>query len=230
MSWCPVCKCEYKDGIEKCADCNVDLVDSLDQVQEDEIHEMHLNVMTGLLEEESEKETDSEEEKKEMDSAKKTGMYRDNAELSNDNKSSAYVLLGVGIVGAIFLVLVVTDIIPLYHTVTSKIMTSSLMGSLFVVFILMGFISLKNAKKYNELAIKESDLSKEIMQYCHQKLTASSIDEALMDEEFDVLEEEEKYFKRMDYIQGIIEKQFMNLDSEYVEHLCDKVYTKLYEE
>lgn len=225
MSWCPVCKCEYRSGIKKCVDCKVDLVDSLDEVQEEVVQEMHLNVMTGWLEED-----DSEEETKEDTSSKKIGMYKDNIELSNDNKSSAYVLLGVGIVGVIFLILVVTDVIPIYHTMTSKVMTSSLMGSLFAVFIVMGVISLKNAKKFSELAIKESDLSKEIIQYCHQKLSAKVVDEALMDEEFMNSVEEEKYFKRMDYIGKIIKKQFMNLDEEYVEYLCDRVYSELYEE
>ena len=31
MAWCPVCKCEYKKGITKCAECKVDLVDSLEE-------------------------------------------------------------------------------------------------------------------------------------------------------------------------------------------------------
>lgn len=30
MPWCPNCKCEYRKGITLCADCNVELVDSLE--------------------------------------------------------------------------------------------------------------------------------------------------------------------------------------------------------
>jgi len=30
MSWCPKCKCEYRKGITICADCKVELVESLD--------------------------------------------------------------------------------------------------------------------------------------------------------------------------------------------------------
>lgn len=29
MPWCPVCKSEYRDGFYKCADCGVELIDSL---------------------------------------------------------------------------------------------------------------------------------------------------------------------------------------------------------
>lgn len=32
MPWCPVCKNEYKEGYTVCADCNVPLLDSLDEV------------------------------------------------------------------------------------------------------------------------------------------------------------------------------------------------------
>lgn len=31
MPWCPVCKNEYKEGISRCADCNVDLVEELEK-------------------------------------------------------------------------------------------------------------------------------------------------------------------------------------------------------
>ena len=31
MPWCPVCKNEYVKGIAKCADCDVDLVESLEE-------------------------------------------------------------------------------------------------------------------------------------------------------------------------------------------------------
>lgn len=31
MPWCPVCKNEYKEGILRCADCNVDLVEELSE-------------------------------------------------------------------------------------------------------------------------------------------------------------------------------------------------------
>ncbi len=31
MPWCPVCKNEYREGIARCADCNVALIESLDE-------------------------------------------------------------------------------------------------------------------------------------------------------------------------------------------------------
>ena len=34
MPWCPNCKTEYQEGIEKCADCGSDLVDELPDEEE----------------------------------------------------------------------------------------------------------------------------------------------------------------------------------------------------
>lgn len=34
MPWCPKCKCEYEEGVKLCADCKIELVDSLDDIVE----------------------------------------------------------------------------------------------------------------------------------------------------------------------------------------------------
>lgn len=48
MPWCPKCKCEYRKGITICADCNVELVESLDAAKDD------LNVLLLTAEKENE--------------------------------------------------------------------------------------------------------------------------------------------------------------------------------
>lgn len=236
MAWCPVCKCEYKEGIEKCADCKVDLVAALDDVSSSEEEEM-LSAMEEMAKEMAEElaneeadEEASEEAHIEMPKMKVAKVYQDSAELSSENKSSAYILLSVGIIGIVVLVLICLDVIPIYKGVTSKIITTSVMGTLFVVFVVMGIVSLKNAKKFQQKAAEEGDLSKEIMTYCLENLSAKNIDESLVDEQWDDTQDEVKYFKRIEYIKMMITKQFMNLEEEYVDFICDEVYTKLYEE
>ena len=34
MAWCPKCKCEYVEGVTKCADCGIDLVEQLEEKKE----------------------------------------------------------------------------------------------------------------------------------------------------------------------------------------------------
>ncbi len=236
MAWCPVCKCEYKAGITKCAECKVDLVDSLENEQEDTIFlqsedENDAECMDSLTENENIHFIDREAQMAAVKIAKKiTSGYRNSEEMSNENKSSAYILLPVGTLGIITLVLIWLDIIPLYSSVTSKIIVSTVMGALFIVFVVMGILSLKNAKKFKEKASKEGDLSKEILNYFSENMSADELDKKIADSEWETLSEEERYFKRIDCIRECITKQFMNLEENYVDYMCDEVYNKFYEE
>ena len=239
MAWCPVCKCEYKKGITVCAECKVELVDSLNEKSDEtmfaensadaedtecfgaEVLNENLNIhfidrgtqMTAV-----------------RIAKKQDSVYRNSQELSNENKSSAYILLPVGILGIVALVLIWLDVIPLYSSLTSKVITSVVMGTLFIVFVVMGILSLKNAKKFDEIASKESDLSKKIFDYFSENFNQDILDEKIKDSQWEMLSSEEKYFKRIDCIKECITKQFMNLEENYVDFMCDEIYTKIYEE
>ena len=136
----------------------------------------------------------------------------------------------MGGLGLIALILIWFDVIPLYSGLTSKIITSVVMGSLFVVFLVMGVLSLKNAKKLDIEAAKEGDLSKEILNYFCQNLSAELVDEKITDNQWSELPEEERYFKRIECIKELMIKQFMNLEDNYIDFMCDEIYTKFYEE
>ncbi len=242
MAWCPVCKCEYKKGITKCAECKVDLVDSLEKKGYEPIFEQEDKDTYDSL---GFKEVTENKNVHFIDreaniagvkmalatkAKKDTSVYRSSKELAAENKSSAYILLPVGILGIVAIILIWFDVIPLYSGITSKIITSTVMGALFLVFIVMGIMSLKNAKKLDEEATKEGDLSKEIMKYFSENLSAKIVDEKIMDSQWNEIQEEEKYFKRLECIKECITSQFMNLEENYVDFMCDEIYTKFYEE
>lgn len=236
MAWCPVCKCEYKEGILKCAECKVDLVDSLEEkkeeapIFEEELSEEIISELAKELNEDEKIHITEEEEVPNVRNVKQTGVYRNSKELSIDNKSSAYILLPIGLVGIVLLFLVWIDVIPLYTKIISKLITTVLMGSTFVVFIVMGYISLKKGIEYDKKAVKEGDLTKEILKYFENNFTAEAIDENVGVSQLSELEDEEKYFKRVDCIKELITKQFMNLEDNYIEYMSDEIYTMLYEE
>lgn len=229
MAWCPVCKCEYKEGIEKCADCKVKLVESLECIPVSEEDKLQM-----LVEEETMTVAETmamAEEISTVHVAKKTGVYRKSDELSSENKSSAYILLSIGILGIIALVLICLNIIPLYTGIVSKITSSIILGTLFVVFIVMGIISLKSAKVLSKKAAAEGDLTIEIIDYMSKNYSKVSIDETLSDEvDWNENSEEVKYFKRIEYIKHLITNKFMNLEEDYVDYVCDEIYTDFYEE
>ena len=242
MAFCPVCKCEYKDGIEKCADCKVLLVESLETVYEpivepdldkESVEELLKIVPEDVFKNKNLNFIDREDDivpVKVSKASKKGGVYRNNKELFLENKSSAYMLLTVGIIGIIVLALICTDVIKIYFSLTSKIISGAVMGSLFVTFLVMGIITLKNAKKYGEKAKEEGDLTTKILDYCADNLTPMTVDRACKDEEWDALPEEMKYFKRIDFIKDFITGHFLNLEEDYVSFLADEMYTTFYDD
>ena len=147
MPVCPKCKNEYREGFTVCAECKCDLVDSLEAVQE-EMAEQNaagavenvdskalLEAYINKLEEIEKEENSSEEEECPKKEVYKPGVYRNSAEQAEDNKSSAWTLLSVGIVGIIVLVLIMLEIIPVYLYGISKYMTYGVMFALFILFI-----------------------------------------------------------------------------------------------
>ena len=159
----------------------------------------------------------------------KMKAYESVAAKAEDNRSSAYTLLFVGGIGMIVLILLATGIIPIPLNFQSMIMTYIVMGILFFVFIIMGVISLKTSKVLTKRAEKESNLAKEIKEWCSKNISSEEIDKEVFLEE-EELTDELKYFKRTEKLKEMIHKQFMNLDEEFVEHLIDDNYDSIFEE
>ena len=117
--------------------------------------------------------------------------YVNNAEKAENNRSSAYTLLIVGRAGFILVVLSFLDVISIRGL--NKYMISGVMGALFLLFIIMGCVSLRSARVFEKKAGSENNLTNEIKKWCMTNLSAEDIDQAL---HFDQEEEEAKYFAR----------------------------------
>ncbi|MDD3367809.1 MAG: hypothetical protein PHP50_02810 [Lachnospiraceae bacterium] len=158
--------------------------------------------------------------------AEKTTVYYNNAEKAEENKSSAVTLLGVGSVGIVILILLWLGVIPIQLNVTSKYMITGVMGVLFLLFIIMGAVSLRNFKIFAQKAKSDSGIAEQIKEWCSSNLNAADVDADLFD---DTEEEEAKYFKRNAKMKQLISEKFMNLDEGFLEQLVDEIYEEIFE-
>lgn len=154
--------------------------------------------------------------------------YMNNQEKAEENRSSAYTLLFVGGLGFILVVLFFFDLLPIHRLAGNKYMISGVMGSLFLLFFIMGVVSMCNAKIFARSADKENGLTLQIKKWCLQNITKEQID---MDLSFtEDTSEELKYFSRFDKVKAAIKSQFMNLDEAYLDRLIDEIYSEIFEE
>lgn len=159
---------------------------------------------------------------------KKTTIYKNYAEKAEDNKSSAYTLLGVGGIGLILDILVMGGVISLPFEDGSRYMITGVMGVMFVLFFIIGIISYKNAKKYRLKALAENDLTEEIRKWCRDNMNAVQIDLELFADRADKIPSEQKYFKRHDKMVRMIGENFLNLEAGYLERFIDDYYTVIF--
>lgn len=232
MAWCPNCKCEYVEGIKVCADCGCELVD-FETIEEDGRSEQEIDVdmavamMQAMKEEGLEIPVDEEAfSYDEEEPVKFYKPYVNNDEKAEDNKASAYTLLLVGGVGLVFILLMFFEVLPIRLTLSSKYMICGVMGVMFILFIVMGMVSLRNSKILKKKARKENNLTREIKRWCLEAFGKEEVDEILG---VHALPEELKYFQRFDYMKKTIKNQFMNLDEAYLDRLIEEIYPEIFE-
>lgn len=156
------------------------------------------------------------------------GFYQNYEEKAADNKSSAYTLLVVGIIGVAVVLLCFFDVIKLPIGASSKGIILGVLGAMFLFFVAMGVVSMKNAGKYAKKAESEKELTKELEKWFVEYVTAEKIDDGLFSEEEEELSDEQKYFKRFDRMKELLSERFINLNEGYVDRFLDKHYQDIF--
>lgn len=154
-------------------------------------------------------------------------LYENSADRAAENKSSAYMLLIVGGLGLVVVALGIAGVLPFRLTGTMKYMTYGIMSALFILFIIMGVISMKSYHIFAKKAESENSLRSTIEKWCMENIKSSDFEGEISAAE---VSEEEKYFKRASWMKEKISKQFLNLDEAFLENFVDEIYDKIFEE
>ncbi len=174
---------------------------------------------------------DTQEEK--TPDRRKTGAYVDKNAKAEEYKASAFALLLVGAIGVVCLVLFWAGVLPFQMYGMGKYVFTGVMGFLFLVFLVMGFNSIKMYKSYLTVADNENNLIKDINAFLEQNLTKEQIDASLNIPSNAQMEEDmmaQLYFVRMEYIKKRMLEHFADLDLPLAEKMSDDWYCKQYDE
>lgn len=223
MPWCPKCKNEYREGFTVCTDCGSGLISD---------EEYHKQLVWEKRRTEKEEAAEGQEavEKKETAENQESGqglLYQDNSQRASENRSAAWALLILGTVGLVILVLGVTGVIP--TKLANSYLFCGVMGAIFILFLVAGVISMRNAKIFAGKAESENSLKSTLLEWCGEKLRAEEIDREIGADDSDSAEE--LYFKRFEYIRARLNHQFVNLNQGFLEKFIDDcVYGLIFED
>lgn len=142
-----------------------------------------------------------------------------------DVKSSAYTLLLVGIIGAITILLEGMGIFTFPISPQTKWLFYTVMGGIFIAFIISGVFSLMHAQQLKIDADEENKTIKEILSWFSENHTKESID-AEIDTD---IQEELLYFNRAEFIKNTIMHRFENVDEPLVDSLIESIYSEFFE-
>ena len=152
-------------------------------------------------------------------------IYHNNKERAEENRSSAWTLLFVGVVGLLIVILGISGIISINFG--NPYLMYGVMSAIFLIFIVMGVISMKNARMFARRAESEDTLRYAMISWYRENLDAASIDTEIEDAK--ETSKEILYFNRVQKIKEKFNHQFMNLDQAFLEHFIDdEVYDKIF--
>lgn len=163
--------------------------------------------------------TSGEEASGDLQEPVRTLPYQSSEEAAEDNRSSAWTLLIVGVAGVVVMILGILEMLP-FH-VGNPYMFYGVLSAVFLLFVVMGVVSMKNARIFEKKAASESSLKDALLTWCTENLKQQEIDAQI--ENAAGLAPEIIYFRRTEQIKEKLNHQFVNLDQAFLDRLIDEV-------
>lgn len=233
MPWCPNCKTEYQEGIEKCADCGADLVDELTEEVEETAATAELELSEGdtvyeTVEgenpeagEESGQADLSEEELAELAAEMKRAkepakVYVSKSDESRDMaQTSVTFLVFAGILITLF-VLGALNVIPWFSSIPSIIV----LGAMSVGCCLVGINAAFRARRAQGKISDEENIKQKVKEWLDANIVKEDIEEKFASVEQD----EERYLKEAEYVKDELMKEIEGLDEALADVMVEEFF------
>ncbi len=155
--------------------------------------------------------------------------YVDSESRAEDNLSSAWTLIIVGIIGCILLILVAVGVVPFPVNGPGKYLVYSVLAVFCLIFVVAGIVSFKKGKAYSVEATAEKSREQRIIDWCHENDIANKIDERL-GADFGDMPQEEVFFHRSALLKKTVFMAFQDMGYEFIDHVTDEIYDNLFED
>lgn len=213
--WCPNCKNEYVEGIQKCTDCGADLVNSLPK-------ESAYSAAQPTSPSKGSDENDHLSE----DIGTVEPLFVESAKKLEDVRSTAYTFSIVGGLGLISDILIFCGVFQFELSGYMRYVMCIVMGIMFLIFIGIGIRSFKQVKVISIMADEENRLTASITEQFLAQVTGDTIDaEAGICEENT---QEQLYFKRCDVMKNHLVCIAPDIYDSYSDYLTDCLYNQLF--
>lgn len=167
----------------------------------------------------------NEEKPKEDNLQSKKVVYEDKQKKVEELKSSAFSFTVIGVIGSIFLILVIVDVISLNIDPTYKRILFGFLLFVTISFIFIGITSIKKVKEVSAEADAFTKKIEEIKKWFLLEYTVKNIDKTIEED----AAEESKYFVRSEFIKQKIKETYTELEDAIIEGVTEEIYDELYE-
>lgn len=154
-------------------------------------------------------------------------IYMDSKEKYNDTRSTGISFTIVGVAGIILLVCLWLNVLPIQFDNINKILITSVMGCLFLVFLFIGIKSFASLKHISETGEKQSSLEKEITDWFIEEYKDQML--VQFDDSFED-DTQEIYFQRYNFIFDTIKEYYSDVNEELIDHISENIYNLIYSE
>lgn len=154
-------------------------------------------------------------------------IYINSEEKYKDTRSTGISFTIVGCAGILLLVCLWLNVLPIHFDFINKILITSVMGCLFLIFLIIGIKSFASLKKISETGERQNNLEKEISDWFIEEYKDQML--VQFDDSFED-DAQEIYFQRYNFIFDTIKDYYSDVNEELIDHISEDIYNLIYSE